>query len=373
MVRNTLWSARTAMLAALGLSAFVVGCKDKEFTQLNVVVPPTNNAFVQTNLVADAAGTGAVTIDPNLINPWGIAFGASGALWVSNNGTGTATVYNANGTALGITVSIPGAGSPVVPATGTATRGVPTGVIFNTTANSFQIPGSGSAAFIFAGEDGTIAAWNTTTGSSAALVVDQSADTTVYKGITMAVGANNANQLYLTDFHHNKIDVYDSTFTRILSFTDSTLPSGYAPFGITTIGNQIWVAFAKQQGPDNLDDTAAVGNGFVDVFNANGSLARRLASNGNLNSPWGIVQAPANFGPFGGAILVGNFGDGLISAYDAASGGFIDFLRDVNGNAISIPGLWGLQFGPVAGSTSLFFASGPGNEAHGLVGTLTPR
>ncbi len=368
MVRITSWPVRAA-LPALGLAAFVSGCRDKHVTALNVVTPVTPVAvtgFVQTNLIADLATAGAVTVDPLLINPWGIAFGASGALWVSNNGTGTATVYNANGTPLGITVTIPPApGSPP------GTKALPTGVVFNPAATGFVIPNFGPAAFMFATENGTIAAWNPNTGTTAQTVVDHSALFAVYKAITIA-SEGTARRLYATNFHGNAVDEFDSTFTLVRSFTDSTAPAGFAPFGIANIGNQLYVSYAKQLPPSNIVDQPGVGNGFVDVFNPNGTLARRFITGGRLNSPWAIVQGTPGFGPFGGAIIVGNFGDGTIGAYDAATGALIDVVRNTSGNQIVIPGLWGLAFGPTPTTTTLFFASGPASETHGLVGTLTP-
>jgi uncharacterized protein (TIGR03118 family) len=349
----------TAATIALALAA----CNDNN-NLVNVIAPL--NRFTLTRLVADQGA--ATTIDPNLINSWGIAFGPTGLLWVANNGTGTATVYNGDGTKVPMTVGIPGTGD---------SQGVPTGVILNSTID-FPIIGLGQpltsvgpATFIFAGEDGTISAWNALTpNGNAVLVADRSAEGAVYKGIAMAANGGQ-NFLYATNFHNNTIDVYDHNFAFVNSFTDPGMVAGFAPFGIANIGGQLFVTYAKQLAPDNHDDQAGVGNGFVDVFNPNGTLARRFASNGTLNSPWGIALAPANFSRFGGDILIGNFGDGLIGAYDPNTGALVDELRDSSGNAISIDGLWGLAFGPFPGATTLYFASGPQQESHGLVGTLT--
>jgi len=354
VIRVTIWPVRSA-IAALALTT-LAACGDKSFT--NAVSPP--NAFRQTNLVADAAGP-ATTVDANLVNPWGMAFGPTGVLWVSNNGTGTSTLYDASGSKLTTIVTVPGRGP--------STDGSPTGIVFNSTTD-FLIPSAGAALFIFAGEDGTIAAWNAST-TSARVVANRGTANSVYKGI--AIGSNaGANFLYLTDFRNNHVDVFDRSFQFVKSFTDPNVPAGYAPFGIANIGGQLFVTFAKQKGPDNEDDDAGVGNGFVDVFNADGSLSKRFASNGHLNSPWAIVQAPSGFGPFSGAILVGNFGDGTIDAYDPSTGGFGDVLRDANANPIAIDGLWGLMFGSGAAATTLYFSAGPSDESHGLVGTLTP-
>lgn len=349
-----------SVIAAFGMAAAVVGCGDK-ISGVNTV--PVLTGFNQTDLVANIAGLGAPTIDPNLVNPWGIAFGSTGLLWVSNNGSGTATVYDANGVKQPLTVTLPS----VSPGAAWA----PTGVIFNATTD-FVIPGLGTSSFIFASENGWIAAWNTATGTTAHVVSDQSASGASYKGLAIAANAG-VNFLYATNFRHNSVDVFDTGFNLVRSFTDSTMAAGYAPFGIANIGGQLYVSFALRLAPDSVDDAPGVGNGFVDVFNPDGTLARRFASNGVLNAPWAIVQAPSVFGSFGGAILVGNFGDGTIDAYNQATGVLIDVLRDGNGVPISINGLWGLSFGPAGGTTTLYFASGPNNEANGLVGTLTPR
>jgi len=356
----------SASLSTAVALAAMAACDSSGDTNL-VVTPPITTRFVQTNLVADIASFGAVTIDPNLVNPWGLAFAANGALWVANNGTGTSTLYAQSGIKLQPTIAIPSAvaGEP----------GVPTGVISNASPD-FVVPGTasgpalGAAALIFAGEDGTISAWNQSAGSSAVLVADRSADGAVYKGI--AIGLNgDAMFLYLTNFKQNSVDVYDAGFHFVNSFTDATIPAGYAPFGIQAIDNQLWVTYAKQKGPDNEDDDPGLGNGFVDIFTPAGAVVRRFASNGTLNSPWGIAVAPAGLGQFAGQILIGNFGDGTIGSYDRNSGALIQMLRRPDGTVISIPGLWGLAFAP--GTTTLFFASGPNDESHGLVGTLSAR
>lgn len=349
-------------LCALATLAGLSACADKAGFG-NFIAPPTiANAFIVTPLIGDNAALGAPVVDTHLINPWGIAFGPTGLLWVANNGTGTATVYSATGEPQSLVVDIPPAVAPP--------PGHPTGLIFNPTTD-FTIGGTGPAAFIFAGEDGVIAAWNTSSGTSASIVANRGVGS-VYKALTMASNGGN-NVIYATDFHNGMVDEFDAGFNYVTSFTDPTIPADFAPFGIQNVAGKIFVTYAKKQPPPNDDDDqAGVGNGFVVVFNPDGSVAQRFASNGSLNSPWAIVVAPAGFGPFAGAILVGNFGDGKIGAYNAATGAFIDFLRDANGAIIAIDGLWGLQFGPTSTSTTLYFASGPGDEAHGLVGTITP-
>jgi uncharacterized protein (TIGR03118 family) len=351
----------TMATVAVALAA----CSDNDHV-LNVVTPL--NQFTIANLVADQGI--ATTIDPNLVNPWGIAFGPTGLLWVANNGTGVSTVYNGNGTKVPLTVTIPGANGE---------QGVPTGVVLNTTGDfvivgigPVQLPQIGAATFIFAGEDGTISAWNPSApNNSAVLVADHSATGAVYKGIAMAQNGG-ANFLYATNFHANTVDVYDKNFALVNSFTDENMAAGFAPFGIATINGKLYVSYAKQKAPDNHDDDAGIGNGFIDVFNPDGSLVKRLVSGGVLNSPWGMVVAPTGFSRFAGNLIVGNFGDGLIGAYDVNTGAFVDNLRGTDGNPIQLSGLWGLAFGPFPGSTVMYFSSGPNDETHGLVGTLTP-
>lgn len=345
----------TFVLAALAGVALAACNSD---TTNGVVTAP--NHFTETRLVADVAGLGPRTVDTNLVNAWGIAFSTSGLLWVANNGTGTSTIYDTTGARRSLVVSIPTSTS--------ASGGVPTGIALNTTTD-FMV-GTTPASFIFAGEDGTISAWNSGTGTQAVLEADESLSLSVYKGIAIAANGG-ANFLFATNFRLDRIDVFDASYHFVRSFTDANIPAGFAPFGIHAMGGQLWVTYAKQMPPENHDDQAGVGNGFVDVFNADGTLSRRFASNGSLNSPWGVAVAPAGFGPFAGDILVGNFGDGLIGAYDPTSGAFVDFVRDANGAVLSIDGLWGLTFGPGSMANTLFFSSGPSSESHGLVGTLT--
>ncbi len=336
-------------------------------TQNLVVTPITDTRFVQTNLVSDIASYGPLTVDPNLVNPWGLAFGPDGALWVANNGTGTTTFYSQGGVKVQPTITVPSAvaGQP----------GVPTGAIYNMSSD-FVIPGAGlgptlgAAQLILAGEDGTISAWNANAGSAAVLVADRSAEGASYKGIAIGLNADDMF-IYVTNFKGNSVDVFDAGFSFVKSFTDATIPAGFAPFGIQRIGNQLYVTYAKQHGPDNEDDEAGAGNGFVDVFTTAGKLVRRFASHGSLNSPWAIVVAPAGFGKFAGDILIGNFGDGTIGAYDPNSGALVDVLRAPGGAPVTIPGLWGLAFAP--NSSTLFFAAGSADETHGLVGTLSAR
>ena len=320
------------------------------------------NNYVQTNLVSDIPGLAANT-DPNLVNPWGIAFGPTSPFWISDNHTGLSTLYRGSGEIVPLVVTIPPpGGSPA------GTQASPTGAVFNGSADF------NGDLFLFATEDGTIAGWNG--GTSAIREVDNSGASAVYKGIAIA-----GDLLYATNFSAGTIDVFNSSFgltTVPGGFVDPTLPAGFAPFNIANIGGQLFVTYAKQDA-DKHDDVAGPGNGFVDVFNTDGVLQKRLVSQGVLNSPWGMAVAPAGFGPFGGDLLIGNFGDGTINAFNPSTGNLLGTLEDSNGQPIVNQGLWGLQFGnnnATFDPHALYFTAGiPGGgsvEDHGLFGKLQP-
>ena len=319
------------------------------------------DSFVQTNLTSDLPGIAAHQ-DPNLVNPWGIAASPATPFWISDNGSGVSTIYGGTGQAIPLVVTIP----PPVGASGPA---APTGVVFNSTS------GFAGSHFIFDTEDGTLSSWASGT---TAILQATSAAGSVYKGL--AIGNNgSADLLYATNFGLGRIDVFDSSFhptTVAGGFKDNTLPSGYAPFNIQSIGGNLYVTYALQDAAHH-DDVAGPGHGFVDVFDMNGNLQRRLISQGALNSPWGLQLAPTGFGGFGGDLLIGNFGDGEIHAYDPSSGALIGTLDSTGGTAISIDGLWGLKFGNgVQGLDpgKLYFTAGiAGNgmkEDHGLFGSI---
>jgi uncharacterized protein (TIGR03118 family) len=335
-----------------------------------IQVPATgqivSGSFIQHNLVSDIPGM-AVTTDPNLKNPWGIAFSATSPFWIADNKTGVSTLYNTNAQKLGLTVTIP-------PPAGSTDTAAPTGIVFNGTPDFVVSSGgkSGPALFIFATEDGTISGWNpTVNGTAAILTVDNSGSESVYKGLALA-SSRFGNRLYATDFHNNAVHVFDSHFNLVSSFTDASLPPGFAPFGITNIGGDLYVSFALQEGPDNEDDEPGPGNGFVDEFSPTGQLVRRFASQGTLNSPWGMAYAQ-NFGNFSNALLVGNFGDGTINAFDFTTGDFLGQLINPQGRPIMIDGLWALAFGNGAQgghSNVLYFTAGLNDEEDGLFGDL---
>jgi uncharacterized protein (TIGR03118 family) len=328
--------------------------------------------YKQFNLVSDIPHL-AVWTDPKLVNPWGIAFGPIGPFWVADNGTGVSTVYADNGR------PFPGPASPLVvtipPSPGSTDTGTPTGIVFNGTSDFVVAKGSnsGPSLFIFASENGTISGWNPKVKfASAILAADNSASGAVYKGL--ALGSNvSGNFLFATNFRSGAVDMFDSHFNLVGSFTDPNVPVLFTPFGIRNIGDKLYVTFAKKETPDSDDDEPGPGNGFVDIFDTNGNMIRRLASHGALDSPWGLALAPSDFGPFSNDLLVGNFGDGRINAFDLDSRAFLGQLQNKEGDPISIEGLWALTFGNnVLGgkSNTLYFTAGIDDESHGLFGRI---
>ena len=329
-------------------------------------LPAAAQSVSPTILTSDIVNI-SVNTDANLVNPWGMSSSPSGPWWVSDNGTGLSTLYNAAGNPQGLVVTIPSGNG--------ADTGTPTGQVFNSTTD-FKILGT-PAHFIFAGEDGTISGWYT--GTTAALVVNNSASGAVYKGIALASAAG-ANYLYVANFHDGAVDVFDANFASHsfggTAFQDSSIPAGFAPFNVANIGNgRLAVTYAKQDA-DRHDDVRGPGNGYVDIFDTSGNLLMRLTHNSYLNSPWAVVVAPATgFGVFSGKLLVGQFGSGAIAAFDASTGSFSSLLLDPNTLQLQINGLWGLGFGNggTAGpANTLFFTAGVFGETHGLFGSIVP-
>jgi uncharacterized protein (TIGR03118 family) len=324
-----------------------------------VLADGISNSFSQTNLVSDIPGL-AKTTDPDLINPWGVAMSAASPFWVSDNASGLATLYNSDGVKQGLVVTIPGIGG---------NPGEPTGVIFNSSA-SFN-----SDLFIFAGENGTITGWRGALGTTAETLINSTAIGSVYKGV--AIGTTpQGTYIYAADFHNNQITVVPGTGAPALTgtFTDPSLPPGYAPFNIQNINGKLYVTYAVQDAAGH-DDVSGAGHGIVDVFDLNGNLQERLITGGALNSPWGMTIAPAGFGSFANDLLVGNFGDGTINAFDPLTGNLLGQLDGSNGMPIVNPGLWDLTFGNGGngGSKSdLYFTAGSAAEDHGLLGSITP-
>jgi uncharacterized protein (TIGR03118 family) len=324
--------------------------------------------FAQVNLASDVPGLAAVT-DPNLVNPWGITFSPTGPFWSADNGSGVSDLLDGRGQPVPLVVTVPSAAP---------SGSTPTGTVFNG-GPGFAISENGVSApsrFLFATQDGTIAGWTTLVDPTHALVaVDNSSAGAVYTGLALATGPAGHSLLYAADFSHGTIDVFDQHFQPVVrpgSFEDPNLPDGYAPFNIQNINNLLVVTYA-QQDESGHDDVAGAGHGFIDVYDTGGNLVSRFASGGALNSPWGLALAPADFGPFGGALLVGNNGDGHINAYNPRSGAFLGQLAGDNGAPITIPDLWALTFGnghAGGDAHTLFFAAGVDYDAHGLFGAL---
>jgi uncharacterized protein (TIGR03118 family) len=317
--------------------------------------------YAQENLVSDQPGV-AQLYDPQLVNAWGMSHGPNTPVWVSDNGADVTTLYN--GAVPGhpespvgkvLTVAIPG--------------GAPTGQVFNDTA-AFVLPNTTTPArFIFVGEDGDLSAW---AGGPVATHVGHT-DGAVYKGLALAHRPSGP-MLLAANFHDARIDVFDGSFAPVPSagmFTDPTLPAGYAPFNVAEIRGQVFVTYAKQDA-DAHDDVAGPAHGFVDVYTTSGAWVQRFATHGVLDSPWGMTIAPANFGQFSGDLLIGNFGDGRIHAFDPATGEVLGILRGSSGRPLQIDGLWGLLVGDAAsgGTDAVWFSAGPDHEAHGLLGVL---
>jgi uncharacterized protein (TIGR03118 family) len=321
------------------------------------------NSYVVHNLVSDVPGA-ADRVDPNLVNAWGLASLPTSPWWVADNGTEVSTLYQANGTPAPLVVSVDG--------------GAPTGLVANPGSRFVVSAGgtSGSARFIFDTEDGAISAWSPGVTGTHAIVVATSPGA-IYKGLAIA-SSPAGDFLYAADFHHARVDMFNDHFalaTRPGAFVDPKLPAGFAPFGITNIGGQIFVSYAKQDA-DQEDEVAGQGLGFVDAFDTSGNFIGRVATRGQLNAPWGLARAPANFGAFGGDLLVGNFGDGEINAYEPQPDGTyerVGALKRPDHKPILIDGLWALAFGKGGQNgtpDTLFFTAGPDDETHGLFGTI---
>ncbi|HAB15358.1 MAG TPA: TIGR03118 family protein [Verrucomicrobiota bacterium] len=325
-------------------------------------------SFIEHDLVSDIPGRADHT-DPNLSNPWGISLSPTSPFWVADNKTGVSTLYDGEGVPRSLVVSIPPPGGGTPPAS-------PTGTVFNG-GSGFEVAPGLPARFLFATEDGTISGWNPAAAPTAAILKVDHSGTALYKGL--AIGNNgSADHLYAANFKEGSIDVFDTAFAPASlsgSFTDPTLPAGYAPFNIQNLGGKLYVTYALQDGGQK-DDVPGAGHGFVDVFDLNGNLLQRLVSQGALNSPWGLVIGPEDFGPFEGDLLVGNFGDGRINAYDLSSGKFLGSLKGPDGKPIEIEGLWALTAGNGANGgdeDDLYFTAGISDEEHGLFGEIGHR
>lgn len=322
------------------------------------------------NLLVSDTGAGALHTDANLVNAWGLAFNPNGFGWVSDAGTGVSTLYDGDGAQQSPTVSLPD---------GSAGPAMPTGIVYNGTSGfTFTAGGhSGTPAFIWATIQGTIAAWSPDVDATHAFnLVDNGAAGSVYTGLALGADANDAPLLFAADFAGGQVAVFDSSFhdvTPIGGFVDPAVPADYAPFGIQQIGGNLFVAWA-QVDPNTGLDVHAPGAGALDEFDTAGNLVKTLvAPGGALDAPWGMALAPANFGPQSNQLLVGNFGDGTIHAYDPATGALTGQILNDDMSPIAIDGLWGIAFGNGLSdqpTNTLFYAAGPGGETHGAYGRI---
>jgi len=326
--------------------------------------------FVEHDLASDVAGKADLTT-ARLVNAWGMAQGPTTPVWVAANETNKAFLFTGDGVGAPVTkipliVSVPAEGI--------------TGQVFNGNGGFVVDDGhgnSGSAIFIFDSESGDVSGWNPVVPPpqfSTQAQPGAHVNGAIFKGLAIAQNGG-STFLYAADFHNNKIDVFNSLWQKVNlggSFTDPNLPKGYAPFDITALNGELFVSYA-QQDATKTDEIAGQGKGFVDVYDTAGHLSRRLVSRGNLNAPWGMAVAPTGFGDLGGALIVGNFGDGRLHAYDPQTGTPMGTLRRANGNPMVIDGLWALMFGngTSAGNTTLLFSAGPKDESHGLYGSIT--
>lgn len=348
---------RTLSSAALGLLTLATALSAQQH-------------YTQTNLVSNIPGMAPVT-DPNLVNPWGMSRGTTSPWWVSDNGAGVSTLYLGTGTAAPLVVTIPTGDANVSP------TGTPTGQVFNGTTD-FKLPNGNPAVFIFVTEDGTISGWN---GGTTAVIKANTHAASVFKGATLATvkrpDGSLGNQLYVADFKMGRVEVYDGNFHRMgLSedaFRDDRVPQGYAPFNVQNIGGNILVAFAQADSQGH-DDVQGAGHGYVDVFTTTGHLLLRLQHGNWFNSPWGMTQAPSDFGLFSHDLLIGQFGSGQILVFNPVTGAFRGTLNDASNKPITIDGLWDIVFGSgdkSGSATSLFFTAGLNDEADGLFGKIT--
>lgn len=353
MSRKALWGL--ALIGAAGLMAWAAGAAYAR-TQASL--------YRVDALVSDSAATPAPAADASLVNGWGLTAGPTTPWWAANNGTSTSTLYNGAGAKQALTVTVAGG---------------PTGAVFNGAATDFVVSQngkSGAARFLFATESGTIVGWSPAVNANTALTgADRSSAGAIYKGL--AIGND---KLYATDFHNGRVDVFDKSFNLVPGgFKDTTIPKRFAPFGVQALGGNIFVSYARQDGAKK-DDVPAPGQGYVDEFTPDGVLVARVVNSGKKNAPlnaaWGLALAPADFGAFSGDLLVGNFGNGRISAYTQRGSKWVykGQLRRADGTPIALDGLWAIAFGngAAAGATNtLYFLSGPSAEKHGLFGSIS--
>jgi len=387
MTRRAAMSAQLGMVCALTVAACGGGGSGGSSAGQSADPPAAAMGFTDTALVSNSStvvGT-ALTIDANLQNPWGIAVAPGLPFWISDNNSNLTTLYSGIGANETQTIT----GSPsvgiAIPASAAGVQANPTGQVYNGN-GGFLIPtsnGQESALFIFDGEGGTIAAWAKDSGAAAVTAYDDGvvsgANHAVYKGLAIGV-VGGATFLYATDLHNNKVDVFDTNFSKPAAmqgkFLDPNIPTGFVPFGIAALNGNLYVTFAQQDAAMH-DETTGAGLGYVDVFDFSGNLISQFASAGTLNAPWGIAIAPAGFGSLQGDVLIGNFGDGAINIFSpngAALANFEGPLMSSSGQPFAFPGLWSLVFGngdadkPV---TTLFYTAGFADQTDGVFGGIT--
>jgi uncharacterized protein (TIGR03118 family) len=387
-----------AALALVSLFAMPATAFARGYLETDLVVNQIDSNNVPT--LTDKYGNVHIAkfYDPHLVNPWGVGESATSPFWVSDAEVGLSTLYVTDGTPQALVVAIPAPGDPQ------GASGHPTGLVFNIAQGLPAFPITGvdvndapitlPAVFLFATEDGAILGWNpqvnppgfdhATAGKHAIIAVDNSAipdveNHAVYKGLAIAVNGSGQAFLYATNFRSGKIDVYDATFQPAAlapgAFTDPKLPRNYSPFNIVPIGTRMFVTYAVPD-EDREDDVAGMGHGIVDTFDFAGNMLARFAQHGQLNSPWGVTLAPGGFGDLGGNILIGNFGNGHINAYNPVTGDFVGKLRNPHGQAIVLDGLWTVMFGNGGRGgdpNTLYFTAGVNDEEDGLFGSLAPE
>jgi uncharacterized protein (TIGR03118 family) len=355
-VRTTSNSARNS---GIRLAILAICC-----AILSTAAMAQTTTYVQTNIISDVPGTASVT-DPTLLNPWGVSVGP--AIWIDSANTGLVKVDTAAGATVIPNVTIPAA-------SGSSAKGSPSGTVFNSAGTGFTLPDGSSALFLFATLDGTIAGWDVNSGTQAVTVFNNSANKASYTDIALDTNST-GTFLLAADFSLGTVDVLNSSFAPAQltgSFVDPNLPAGYMPFGIHSIGGNVYVTYA-QVDPSNGGPMVGAGLGYVDEFDSNGNFIAEAVVQNSLNAPWGMALAPAGFGSFGGDLLIGNFGDGVINAFDPNTFAWVGSLSSAAGTPIANPGLWEIFFGQggtVGDTNTLYFAAGINNEADGLFGSI---
>ena len=382
-------TGRVSASSAVGVvcAICVAACGGGGGSQMAVQMPvQMTTGFTDTALVSSNAGVVKTTtiIDANLSNPWGLAVAPGLPFWIADNNSNVATLYSGKGAIQTIDVTGSNAVGIAIPASAAGVQANPTGQVYNGNGGFLISTSNGqeTALFIFDGEGGTIAAWAMDSGAAAVTAYDDGvvngASHAVYKGLALGT-VNGASFLYATDLHNNKIDVFDTNFAKPADmqgkFIDPNMPTGFVPFGILALNNQLYVTYAMRDGAMH-DEITGAGLGYVDVFDFSGSFISRFASAGVLNAPWGIALAPAGFGSLAGDVLIGNFGDGTINIFTPNGSSLatsVGPLTVSNCVTATIPGLWSLVFGNGDSDkplTTLFYTAGFADQTDGVFGSI---